>query len=309
MIEVGAMYMGGAASPKEFGQAIEAAGFDSLWAGDHILHYVDGVATLGIFAGATSKIPLGTSVIVAPFRPGAVIAKAVLTASWAAKRQITVGIGPGGDVPLEFAVVGNDPKVRGAWTNEAVEIMQLFWGAKGQPVSYEGRFAKFQNAVMDRGGNHTYDGPAPKIWAGGRSEASLKRTVKYASGYLPYLIDPRQLKDRVARLKQLCDEADRDFSEITIAVTTFMVPGRSIDEAADATGARGGFQNVDRERLKRFYALGSVADCMSRIEEYVEAGATTVVLGCAPGYGGAEQLQRFLAHADEIVPRARRLAS
>ena len=303
LVKVGAMYMGGVATPKEFARAIEAAGFDSLWAGDHILHYVDGIATLGIFAGATEKISLGTSVLVAPFRPAATIAKGVLTAAWAAKREITVGIGPGGDVPKEFEVVGNDLKVRGAWTNEAIEIMQLFWNAKpGEAVSYEGRFVKFRDAVMDQGGGHTYAGPRPKVWVGGRSEAALRRAAKYASGYIPYLIEPRQLKNRVDRLKELCVEQGRDFSEITIAVTTFMVPARTVDEAVELTRSSRGFQNVDDDRLKRFYALGSVQQCADKLREYIDAGATTIVLGCAPAHKGSAQLDRYLEYAAELLP-------
>ncbi len=310
MAKIGAMYMGGVSSPKEFAHAVEAAGFASLWAGDHVLHYVDGIATLGIFAGATQNIPLGTSVIVAPFRPAAVIAKGVLTAAWAAKREITVGIGPGGDVAKEFDAVGADMKVRGACTNEAIEIMQLFWSAKpGQAVSYEGRFAKFRDVVMDHGGGHTYIGPKPRIWAGGRSEAALGRTAKYASGYIPYLIEPRQLKERVKRLKELCDVHKRDFSEITIAATTFMIPAKDVSEAVELARSHRGFQNVDDERLKRFYALGSVRDCADKLEQYVEAGASTIVLGCAPAHKGEVQLARYLEHASEILPRFAKLAA
>jgi alkanesulfonate monooxygenase SsuD/methylene tetrahydromethanopterin reductase-like flavin-dependent oxidoreductase (luciferase family) len=310
VIEIGAMYMGGQFSPKVFGREIEKSGFDSLWAGDHILHYVDGIATLGIFAGATDRIPLGTSVLVAPFRAPAVLAKGVLTAAWAAERQLTIGIGPGGDVAREFEVVGNDMKFRGAWTNETIEVAQLLWNAEpGTPVSYEGRFAKFHDAVMDQGGNHTYRGPRPKIWVGGRSEAALQRAVKYSSGYLPYLIDPKQLKDRVARLREICDEQKRDFAELTIAVTTFMVPAETIDAACDLMSDIRSFQNVDRERLKRYYALGSVQQCMDKLEEYIEAGATTVVLGCSPGHKGRAQLERYLEHASEIVPRVRKIAA
>ena len=95
-----------------------------------------------------------------------------------AERQLTIGIGPGGDVAKEFEVVGNDIKQRGAWTNETIEVAQLLWSAEpGKPVSYEGRFAKFHDAVMDQGGNHTYRGPRPRLWVGGRSEAAPTTTL------------------------------------------------------------------------------------------------------------------------------------
>lgn len=309
-MKIGAMYMGGVASPKEFACAIEKTNFDSLWAGDHILHYVDGIATLGIFAGATHRIPLGTSVLVAPFRPAAVVAKGVLTAAWAAKREITIGIGPGGDVPKEFEVIGSDLKTRGAWTNETMEVLLQFWNAApGEPVSYQGRFAHFRDAVMDHGGNHTYAGPRPTLWVGGRSDASLIRAVKYASGYLPYLIEPRQLQARAERLKDICAERGRDPTEIALGATTFMVPAKDIDDAVRLTRNMRGFQNVDDERLKRFYVLGSVPQCVEKLHEFIEAGAQTIVLGCAGGHSGEAQLQRYLEHAAEILPRLRKISA
>ena len=66
------MYMGGdGITVKEFAVAAEAAGFDSVWTGDHLAHYVDGIASLGIVAGCTERVTVGSNVLVAPFRPAA----------------------------------------------------------------------------------------------------------------------------------------------------------------------------------------------------------------------------------------------
>ena len=303
MVKVGAMYMGGRFTPATFGRAVEAAGFDSLWAGDHVLHYVDGLTTLGCFAGCTQSIQLGTSVIVAPFRPPAVLAKALMTASWIADRPIVAGIGPGGDVPQEFQVTGADFKSRGAYTDEAIEVMRLLWS--GQKVSFDGRFSRFDDVQMQRAANRAdHDGVrAPEIWIGGRSEAALRRTVRYGSGYLPYLVSPEQLKDRVARLRELADEAGRPFGEITIACTTFLVPGESRAQAIEIGGGAVGFNAVTGEHMARCYVLGSVAECVDRILAYVEAGAAHIVLGC---HGGHErQLESFLESAAAILPALR----
>ena len=58
MVQIGAQYMGDDRGPKAFAQRTEAAGFDSLWCGDHIAHYVEGIATLGCYAGATERITI-----------------------------------------------------------------------------------------------------------------------------------------------------------------------------------------------------------------------------------------------------------
>ena len=303
MVKIGAMYMGGQFTPGTFGRAVEAAGFDSLWAGDHVLHYVDGLTTLGCFAGCTQSIQLGTSVIVAPFRAPAVLAKALMTASWIANRPIVAGIGPGGDVLKEFQVTGADFKTRGAYTDEALEVMRLLWS--GRKVSFNGRFSKFDDVQMYRAGNRGDQESVrtPEIWIGGRSEAALRRTVRYGSGYLPYLISPEQLKDRVLRLRELADEAGRPFDEITIACTSFLIPAASRASAIEIGRTAVGFNAVTAENMERYYVLGSVAECVDRVSEYIEAGASHVVLGC---HGGQErQLESFLESAAEIMPALR----
>ena len=135
-VEIGAMYMGGdGLTVKDFARAAEAAGFDSVWTGDHLAHYVDGVASLGIVAGCTERVTVGSNVLVAPFRPAAVVAKALLTTAQSARRRVIMGIGPGGDVPIELAMAGADGATRGPYTDEALDVIAGLWS--GRPFSYE----------------------------------------------------------------------------------------------------------------------------------------------------------------------------
>ena len=303
MIKIGAMYMGGDFTPKTFGRAAETAGFDSLWAGDHVLHYVDGIATLACFAGCTDTIALGTSVIVAPFRPPAVIAKGLITAAWIAGRQIIAGIGPGGDVAKEFDVTGADFKSRGAYTNEALEVMKLLWS--GEKVSFAGRWSNFTDVRMLRAPTPQEAAKVltPQIWIGGRSDASLKRTVRHGAGYLPYLISPAQLKERVSRLRELADEAGRPFEDIAIGCTSFLIPAASRAEAVAIGHPRVGFNFVTPENMSSYYVLGNKEECIEQINAYLEAGATHMVLGC---HGGQErQLETYLEAMAEILPAIR----
>lgn len=302
MTQIGAMYMGGSFTPKSFGVAAERLGFDSLWAGDHVLHYVDGITTLGCFAGCTERITLGTSVLVAPFRPAATIAKALLTAAFIADRQIIAGIGPGGDVPAEFAAVGAEPRDRGAYTDEALDVIRLLW--RGEPVCYEGRWNRFSDVHMLAAPDGERRFPLPLVWIGGRSDAALRRAVAYGSGYLPYLISPARLRERVSRLRELADEAGRPPEDITIGCVSFLIPAGTREEALDLGLSRVGFNSVTRENMAKFYLLGSAAECLEQVSAYIEAGATHVVLGC---HGGAErQLEAYLSVSEEILAAMRR---
>ena len=195
MIEIGAMYMGGdGITVKEFAVAAEAAGFDSVWTGDHLAHYVDGIASLGIVAGCTERVTIGTNVLVAPFRPAAVVAKALLTTAQSARRRVVMGVGPGGDVPIELAMAGADSATRGRYTDEALDVIAGLWS--GRPFSYAGRWNRFDEVVME-----PVAGPRPDVWIGGRSPAALRRAVRRGHGYNPYLVSPEQVAERYAALQ------------------------------------------------------------------------------------------------------------
>src|SRR4051812_5380503 len=123
------MFMGGGTfSLKDFAVQAERTGFDSIWVGDHVAHYVDGMAGLGILAGCTDTVTIGTNVVVLPFRPAAVVAKGALTvAGVAGGRRVVLGVGPGGDVPEEFALTGADMGTRGRYTDEALDVIRRLW--------------------------------------------------------------------------------------------------------------------------------------------------------------------------------------
>ena len=133
---------------KTFAGLAEAAGFDSVWCGDHVASHVDGLVGLGVLAGATEEIAIGTSVIVASFRPAVVTAKALATVAVVAKGRTIAGLGAGGDLPLEFAATGADLRTRGAFLDEAIEVMQLLW--RGTSASFRGRWTSFEDLALRR---------------------------------------------------------------------------------------------------------------------------------------------------------------
>src|SRR6478609_7061785 len=87
-VQIGAQCMGDPGGPKAFAVRAEAAGFDSVWCGDHVGHIVDGLTALGCFAGATERITIGVNVIVVPYRPAAIVAKALSTIALVAPGRV-----------------------------------------------------------------------------------------------------------------------------------------------------------------------------------------------------------------------------
>lgn len=286
------MYMGGDFTAKTFAVAAEDAGLDSLWCGDHVRHYVDGIATLGCFAGCTERITIGTNVIVAPFRPAVTIAKGIASAALAAARQVIAGIGVGGEFPVEFDATGANLKTRGAYTDEAIAVMKRVWS--GEPVSFHGRFNDFDDFHMQPAVS-----PAPPVWVGGRADGALRRAATLADGYIPYLVSPAQLARRYARVREFAAGAGRALDEFTYACTIVYVPAADADTAlATIMDGRLPMQGLNDAFVRDSFLLGDVARCTRHLAEYVEAGASHIVLGCPPG--SADDLAAFMHGAAEL---------
>ena len=114
-----------------FARRAEELGFDSLWATDHLLHgnrfydvpWLDPIVALTYAASATSRIRLGTSILVMPTRHPVVLAKELATLQALSGERFILGAGTGWD-EREFEAVGQRKAERGARTDESLEIVR-----------------------------------------------------------------------------------------------------------------------------------------------------------------------------------------
>ena len=169
-MKVGVQYQRSDGGLADFARRAEDAGFDSVCCGDHVGHLYDGIAALGCLAGATRSITVGLNMLVAPYRPAAVMAKALATVAQMAPGRVVAGFGVGGEFPGEFLATGADLHARGAYTDEALDVILQLW--QGEPVTHHGRFAHLERFTLA-----PKPQPRPEVWIGGRSEAALRRAV------------------------------------------------------------------------------------------------------------------------------------
>ena len=149
-------------------QKAEECGYHSLWLGDHIVipekieaaypysadgatgfprraPFPDPFVLLGGLALATSRILLGTSVIVIPYRNPLAVAKAVTTVDLLSHGRFQFGVGVGW-LKEEFDALGEDFARRARQTREYLHIMKTTWQA--EPASFSGEFLKFQTFTI-----------------------------------------------------------------------------------------------------------------------------------------------------------------
>lgn len=199
-------------------KAAESLGFDAVFVSDHLCippdetegsggRYLDVLATLSFVAGATDKIRLGVSVLVAPYRPAVLTAKQVATIQELSGERMILGVGVGWMKP-EFDALGANLRRRGAITDEALSVIHHLFSAD-VPGAYDGPLVKFPSFVFL---------PRPKrppIWIGGNGPAAMNRALKFGDGWHP-MLPAAELKAKVEELQTRASAAGRPAPEIVV---------------------------------------------------------------------------------------------
>jgi len=281
---------------------IEALGYDSVWTGEHIFFYgptFDALTVLAACAARTSRIQLGTAVLLLPLRPPAVAAKEVASLDLISGGRVILGVGVGGEYPKEFEACGVPVNERGRRTDEAIRVLRLLWTESN--VSFEGPFSRLDGVTLmpkpaQKGG--------PPIWVAGRSEAAVRRAGRLGDGYLPYLFSPERYRDSLARVRQQAEAAGRDPDGITPALYQFICLADSYEGAKAIAAAelqRRYNQPFDRI-VDRYVVMGNADDCARRLGDFADAGARHFILvPITPAVG--DFLPHVEAYARDILPK------
>jgi probable F420-dependent oxidoreductase len=210
-------------------RAAEAAGFDSVWAGEHIVlpdpqvppspmrpqdPALDSLLSLTWAAAHTTTIRLATGIVIMPQRNPVVLAKQVATLDVLSGGRVMLGVGAGYLEP-EFRAVGANFAERGAVTDEYLDAMRALW--YDEHPEYHGRFADF-GGVDAR--PRPLQQPIPLI-VGGHSAPAYRRAVARAHGWYGYWLTPEQVAASLAGLAVAADRVARPagLGELEISVT------------------------------------------------------------------------------------------
>jgi probable F420-dependent oxidoreductase len=282
---------------RRFAVEAEVLGYDSLWLQERIIGdftMLEPVTLLGYVAAITTKVRLGTSVVLLTLRNPLQLAKSYSTLDCVSGGRAILGIGlGGGHLGSHEEVFGYARPGRVTRFTEAVQVMKLLWTER--QASFEGRFWNFKGVSMEP---KPMQKPHLPLWFGGHHENALKRAVKYGDGWMGAGSSSSNAFIRESAIIRRClDEAKRDPATFGCAKRVYLAvdgdKARAEKRILDWFGLR--YKNPDLGT--RVSIWGSSAECTEKIQAMVRAGAQHIVFN--PMFDEIEHLEIC---AKEIMP-------
>jgi probable F420-dependent oxidoreductase len=231
----------------EVAQTAEAAGFESIWAGEHVVLPDPQVApsplpptypmsdpniVFAYLAAHTQRLLMGTGIIILPQRNPLVLAKEMASLDVVSKGRLIFGVGIG-YLKAEFDALGIPFDDKGPRTLEYLDAMRAIWNEDNP--AYHGQFADFE-------GVKAYPRPVqaggPPVVFGGHVPAAYRRTVSHGNGWYGFGLDLDATRGCLAGLRAAEQQVQRPaaLGKIEISVTPF--------------------GNIDLDKAKRYAEAG-----------------------------------------------------
>ena len=195
----------------------EAAGFDSLWAGEHVVlpsprpqaspmdpddPILDPLVALTYLAACTTRVRLVTGIVILPQRNPLVLAKQVASLDVLSGGRFALGVGVGYLEP-EMSAVGVPMAERGARTDEYLAAMRAIW--EMDAPAFQGRFASFSDVDAHP---RPVQRPLP-IVTGGHSAAAYDRTARDADGWHGFNQSPQATRASIVAITGALTRSER----------------------------------------------------------------------------------------------------
>jgi probable F420-dependent oxidoreductase len=279
---------------RRFLSRAEALDYDSLWVQERIigdLPVLEPVSLLTYAAALTSRLRIGTSVLLTVLRNPVQLAKSLSSLDQLSRGRLTVGVGIGGHVPE--SIFGLSSERRALRFVEGLQVMKALWTQPKATVA--GRFWQFENVPMEP---KPVQKPHPPLWFGAREPVALKRTVRHGDGWMGAgSSSSGDFVQQLGQVRRFLDKAGRDPATFSISKRVYI----AIDDDKDRAERR------LREWFGLYYRIadmapyvsvwGSVAECTDKLRELVRAGAQHLLLN--PVFDELEHMERL---ASEVLP-------
>lgn len=298
------------------GELVERLGFDAVWVRDHLLwrphahesassiRFVEPIVTLAALGARTSRIQLGTSVLI-PTRHPLKLAQELAALSFLTGGRVIAGIGAGHGAD-ELAFGGVDMKNRRVAVIEMIEIIRR--ALAEDHVTVEGEVFNVTDVTLEP----KPDGPLP-LWFGGPSRTAVEIAAEHADGYLIGTLPFLTMDDRLAHLHELEAKTGRRLGLVSVprvqinrdrakARAAVNVAGLVEDGQHHWTKPASGWWNT-LEDVEGAVFAGEPRDIVDGVMKLWDRGFDHFVFDVRFQFGEFESMLELIAN--EIVPELR----
>lgn len=246
----------------------ESLGYHSVWVSEHLFHatyvasrlgdapYHEALTILTAVAGATSKVRLGTSVLVLPWHHPVQLAKRIASLDDYSEGRVSLGVGVA-QTEDEFENLGVPFSHRGRIADEMLTAMKILWTEKYP--KYNGKFFNFNDLQFEP---KPIQKPHPPLLIGGASRRAIERVLEYGDGWHALSQSPQDIAPVVNELRQQRPD-------------TIDVSVRSMTTIMD--------RSWDRPVEERVTMKGTLEELTAMLQAYEDAGVDEVVLDSHSG--------------------------
>jgi probable F420-dependent oxidoreductase len=282
----------------------EAAGFHSVWVGDSITAKprLEALATLGALAVRTSRVKLGTAVLLAALRHPLVLAHAVASLDVLSSGRIILGVGAGRGgrqiLADEFDNCGIPFMERGARLNEVLETCRRLWTET--PVTYQGTYYQLSDVALE---------PRPvqpagiPLWVSSNLiKQGLRRVATLGDAWITNVTTLEVYRQCWEQIVMAAEAAGRDPQQIHQCL--YLTVNVHLDGDTARRQGRSFLENYYKKPAAEIEAdlvcqFGSPEEVLERIDGYVRQGVRTVIIR----FAAPHQLEQLDICSKEILPR------
>ena len=267
----------------EWARRGEAQGFSSLGVLDRIVYpNYEPLIALAAAAAVTERVRLMTAILIAPLRASAaLLAKQAATVDNLSDGRLVLGLAVGGRED-DYTASGLDFHRRGRTFDRQLQEMQAIW--RGEPRGMAGGI----------GPKPAHEG-GPMLILGGRSEAALRRTVQYGSGWIAGGGGPEAFRQGAEAVRAAWSAAGNSAAPRLLALSYFALGPEAVPHAAWYLRDYYGYAGPYADRIVAGAAT-SAERVKAQMAAFRDAGCDELIF--FPCWAGLEQVE-LLARAVE----------
>ena len=269
--------------------ALEKHGFDSLWLAERASGPLpDPLVALGFAAGRTTRLKLGTGVLVLPGRNPVLLAKALASLDQLSGGRLLLAMGLGIAEPAEQQAFGVSREARGGWFDEALPLLRRLWTE--DEVDHAGPRFTLRGVRLQ---------PKPvqqplEVWLGGRAASELRRVGRLGEGWLASFCTPDEAADGRQAVEQAAARAERPIDPEHFGVIVRYARGAVPPGLARTIAARR--PGIDPTEL---VPVGLPAAC-EHLERFIQVGVSKFVL--VPAEEPADWASELAELGEAVLP-------